>query len=406
MIKRGKKLAFNNDFDFDEPDAIDLDLAYEKILSLKEGKATDIPVYSFVHHNRVPGKAITIYGASVIVLEGIYALYDKRLLDLMDLKIYVDADLDICLARRLSRDIVSRGRELEGSIQQWQKFVKPNAVKYVTPTMKNADAIIPSVNDNRVAVQLLINHITSKLELKSEEHLNKLVRLGYSDSKAIREHDTVHELKRGNQVNAILTLLLDRKLSSDDFIFYFDRIATILLNTVLDSIVPYKSNHTIVTPIGTELCNQIELNLDQIATVNIIRSGDCFMRSLRKTIPNISTGKLLIQSDSQTGEPQLHCEFLPPNIDKNYKLILLTESQLISGAAMIMAIQVLLDHGVQMKNIAVVVLIATEMGVRRIVNAFGGSIKIFVGRIIDRSELKDKRWALKNFIDSEYFGCP
>ena len=212
--------------------------------------------------------------------------------------------------------------------------------------------------------------------------------------------------KRQNQVNAILTLLLDRKLSSDDFIFYFDRIATILLNTVLDSIVPYKSNHTIVTPIGTELCNQIELNLDQIATVNIIRSGDCFMRSLRKTIPNISTGKLLIQSDSQTGEPQLHCEFLPPNIDKNYKLILLTESQLISGAAMIMAIQVLLDHGVQMKNIAVVVLIATEMGVRRIVNAFGGSIKIFVGRIIDRSELKDKRWALKNFIDSEYFGCP
>ena len=120
--------AFNNAYDFDEPNAIDLDLAYKCISSLKEGRKTTIPVYSFVNHNRVPDKNITIYGASVIVFEGIYALHDQRLLDLMDLKIYVDADLDVCLARRRSRDIISRGRDLDGCLRQWEEFVKPNAV--------------------------------------------------------------------------------------------------------------------------------------------------------------------------------------------------------------------------------------------------------------------------------------
>uniref|UniRef100_A0A8C5Z3R3 Uridine-cytidine kinase n=1 Tax=Marmota marmota marmota TaxID=9994 RepID=A0A8C5Z3R3_MARMA len=177
--------AFKNEYDFDEPNAINLDLAYKCILNLKEGKRTNIPVYSFVHHNRVPDKNIVIYGASVVVIEGIYALYDRRLLDLMDLKIYVDADLDVCLARRLSRDIVSRGRDLDGCIQQWEKFVKPNAVKFVKPTMKNADAIIPSMSDNATAVNLIINHIKSKLELKSNEHLRELIKLGSSPSQDV-----------------------------------------------------------------------------------------------------------------------------------------------------------------------------------------------------------------------------
>lgn len=161
-----RKRAFDNNFDFDEPNAIDLDLLYKCLCDLKTGKKCEIPVYSFVNHNRVPDKKVTVYGASVIIVEGLYTLYDSRLLQLMDLKIYVDADLDICLARRLSRDIVSRGRDLNGCINQWEKFVKPNSVKYVLPTKQNANTVIPSFNDNTAAIKFLVGYIASKLKKK------------------------------------------------------------------------------------------------------------------------------------------------------------------------------------------------------------------------------------------------
>ncbi|CCF58683.1 hypothetical protein KAFR_0F00860 [Kazachstania africana CBS 2517] len=406
LNKEQRAQAFNNSYDFDEPAAIDMDLAYECILNLKEGKKTNIPVYSFVHHNRTPGKSTTIYGASVVVLEGIYALHDKRLLDLMDLKIYVDADLDVCLARRLTRDIVSRGRDLPGCIDQWERFVKPNAVKYVKPTMQNADAIIPSMGDNGVAVQLLINHIESKLELKSEEHIKELIKLGFEQNyESMKKNKMVHELESTNQVKSIMTMLLDKRLNRDDFVFYFDRLAMILLSKTIDNLAsPNKKN--IVTASGYSMERLTVCDFNEVTAVNIIRSGDCFMSSLRKTIPNISIGKLLIQSDSQTGEPQLHAEFLPDNVNE-YKKVLLMEGQLISGAAMIMAIQVLLDHDVRIENISVVMYLATETGLKRVMNAFNNRVNIYVASIVTREELKNRKsnWALTRFVDAKYFGC-
>ncbi|KAL3235688.1 uridine kinase URK1 [Nakaseomyces bracarensis] len=400
-----RKRAFNNEYDFDEPSAIDLDLAYECILNLKEGKKTTIPVYSFVNHNRDPDKHIQIYGASVIVIEGIYALYDQRLLDLMDLKIYVDADLDICLARRLARDIVSRGRDLDGCLLQWERYVKPDAVKYVQPTMNNADAIVPSVSDNSVAVGLLINHIESKLEVKSEEHINELVRLGHSDLKPLKEYANLNILPQTNQVKAIHTILIDRSVDRADFVFYFDRIATILIANALND-VPIERHYSITTPEGYELKDQIKCHYESVTAISTIRSGDCFMSSLKKAIPNMSVGKLLIQSDSQTGEPQLHCEFIPSDITR-YGKVLIFEAQIISGAAMIMAIQVLLDHKVKLESIHIVVYMATELGTRRILNAFGNKVKISAAVVVTKAELKNHKsnWALTRFVDNQYFGC-
>lgn len=397
-----RKQAFQNNYDFDHPNAIDLDLAYECILSLKEGKKTSIPVYSFVEHNRVPNKSINIYGASVVVLEGIYALHDQRLLNLMDLKIYVDADLDVCLARRLSRDIVYRGRELQGCIQQWEKFVKPNADKYVKASMQSANAIVPSSSDSTVAVELLISHIKSKLQAKSEDHLKELLRLGFYGSKPIAEYSSVHELERTNQVMSIMTMLMDKNLKRDDFVFYFDRIATILLSEVLDHLPV--TRRTIETPGGSVVEDSLYCDFDQVTAVNLIRSGDCFIPSLKNAIPNISLGKLLIQSDSQTGEPQLHCEFLPPSVEK-YERVLLMAGQIISGAAMIMAVQVLLDHGVPMERINCVVYLATELGVRRMVNAFHNKVQLFAGTIVRREDVHGKAWPKCRFIDVKYFGC-
>lgn len=405
LTEEERKLAFDNNYDFDTPNAIDQDLAYQCIANLKDGKKVDIPVYSFTNHNRIPDKFVTIYGASVIIFEGIYALHDARLLNLMDIKIFVDADLDVCLARRLSRDIVSRNRDLNGCIDQWEKFVKPNAVKYVRPTMNNADAIIPSMNNNETAIKLVVDHIRSKLHDKSKKHLNELIKLGYPTSESTLNNSNIHILERTNQVAAIITMIVDRNLHVDDFVFYFDRMATILLNKALDDL-PVKQFIDITTACGNKMKQVPQIDFDDITAVNLIRSGDCFIHSLRKTLPNVSMGKLLIQSDLTTGEPQLHCEFLPFNVDK-YKKVLLMEAQIINGTSMIMAIQVLLDHNVQLSNINIVCYSATEVGIRRILNAFNDNVNIYIGVVVTREEIDrhQNQWILTRFIDAKYFGC-
>lgn len=135
------------------------------------------------------------------------------------------------------------------------------------------------------------------------------------------------------------------------------------------------------------------------------------MNSLRKTFPDIPVGKLLIQSDSLTGEPQLHMEALPQiNEESQYFLF---DAQIISGAGAIMAIQVLLDHEVKERNIVLISYLLTEVGVRRIFNVFP-NITLIVGRLSNMEEVnqefnsegfKDTDWMFRNrFIDSLYFG--
>jgi len=91
--------AFQNEFDFDAPDAIDFDLLVEKLKDIKQGKKADVPIYSFEKHARVE-HTNTIYSPHVLILEGIFALHDQRILDLLDLRIFAEADGDLCLSRR------------------------------------------------------------------------------------------------------------------------------------------------------------------------------------------------------------------------------------------------------------------------------------------------------------------
>ncbi|CCH42709.1 hypothetical protein BN7_2253 [Wickerhamomyces ciferrii] len=390
------KLAFQNKWDFDTPESIDLDLVYKCVKSLKEGRKTQIPVYSFAKHSRVEDQTITIYGANVIIVEGIYGLYHKGLNDLMQMKIYVDTDLDICLARRLNRDILYRGRDLEGALQQWSTFVKPNAERFVKPCMKNANLIVPKGSENVIAIDMLIKHIKKQLYLKSEAHLKHIDQL--TDVLDL-QNDKLTILPRTNQTHGIYTILLNKQTKRDDFIFYFDRIATTLINKALEFLD--FQNVEIETPLNIKF-NTKEPSQPVVA-VNIIRSGDCFMHSLRKTLPEIAIGKLLIQSDITTGEPQLHSDTLPPKIASNNTRVLLLDAQIISGAAIIMAIQVLVDHGVDPGNITVVSYLATETGLSRILKAFK-KVNVVVGEVGFRDKIQSETWFRKRFIDTDYFG--
>ncbi|KAL8866593.1 MAG: hypothetical protein Q9174_006209, partial [Haloplaca sp. 1 TL-2023] len=92
-------LAHKNEYDLDAPEAIDFDLMVERLRDLKQGRRAEIPIYSFEEHQRQE-KTISIYSPHVLILEGIFALYDQRVLDLLDVKIFAEADADLCLARR------------------------------------------------------------------------------------------------------------------------------------------------------------------------------------------------------------------------------------------------------------------------------------------------------------------
>ena len=106
-----------------------------------------------------------MYGASVIIFEGILSFHNSEVLKMLDLKVFVDTDADVRLARRLKRDIAERGRDLEGVLKQYWTMVKPSFGYYIQPTITHADIIVPRGGENEIAIQLIVRHIHTQLQL-------------------------------------------------------------------------------------------------------------------------------------------------------------------------------------------------------------------------------------------------
>ena len=158
------------DYDFDHPDAFDWDLLEEHLMDLSRGKSIKVPVYDFATHSRSTILSETIHGSitDVIVLEGILIFHTDSVVNLMDMKIFVDTDSDIRLARRVKRDIAERGRDLDGVLFQYEKFVKPSFDRFILPTKKKADVIVPRGATNTVAMDILIQHISLQLQQRAQ----------------------------------------------------------------------------------------------------------------------------------------------------------------------------------------------------------------------------------------------
>lgn len=148
---------------YDHPLAFDNDLFIEHLEKLMKGETIDKPVYDFANHTRST-ETIHQEPRDVIIVEGILILDDKRVRDLLDIKIYVDTDSDICLARRILRDINERGRTVDSVINQYVEVVKPMFHQFVEPTKRYADIIIPEGGYNQVAIDLLATKVRSILE--------------------------------------------------------------------------------------------------------------------------------------------------------------------------------------------------------------------------------------------------
>lgn len=145
---------------YDHPQSFDTDMLIAHVEMLKNGVPVERPVYSFVEHNRMLD-TIPVIPAKVLIVEGILIFDSKPLRDLMDIKVYVDTDADIRLARRILRDVQERGRSMESVINQYVSTVKPMHEEFVEPSKKYADVIIPEGGFNSVALSLLIENIKS-----------------------------------------------------------------------------------------------------------------------------------------------------------------------------------------------------------------------------------------------------
>lgn len=148
---------------YDHPAAFDTDMLVEHIRQLKEGKNVECPVYSFVEHNRTT-ETLPVAPSKVIIIDGILIFENEELRDMMDIKVYVDTDADLRLARRILRDVRERGRSMESVISQYTQTVKPMHEQFVEPSKRYADVIIPEGGFNSVAVSMLIQSIRSIVE--------------------------------------------------------------------------------------------------------------------------------------------------------------------------------------------------------------------------------------------------
>ncbi|XP_035242953.1 uridine-cytidine kinase-like 1 isoform X6 [Anguilla anguilla] len=349
-------LAASNDYNFDHPNAFDFDLLVQTIRKLKQGKSVKIPMYDFTTHGRQK-EWKNVYGASVIIFEGIMSFSDKELLQLLDMKIFVDADSDIRLVRRLRRDITERGRDIEGVIKQYNKSVKPAFEQYIEPTMRLADIVVPRGGDNMVAIDLIVQHVHSQLEEVSPG-LCSPGPASSSDSQCAGEHASGQGHAHLPQTSTVQT--------------------------------PQGQDYE-----GRRFCGK------GITGVSILRAGETMEPALRAVCKDCRIGKILIQTNQDSGEPELHYLRLPKDISEDH--VILMDCTVSTGAAAMMALRVLLDHDVEEGRILLVSLLMAEMGVHSVAYAFP-QVKI-ITTAIDKSvdELFHIIPGMGNFGD-RYFG--
>nr|XP_018681073.1 PREDICTED: uridine kinase-like protein 3 isoform X1 [Musa acuminata subsp. malaccensis] len=322
-----EELNHVHEYNFDHPDAFDTENLLCCMEKLRHGLAVDVPNYDFKSNKRkLPARKVN--PSDVIILEGILVFHDPRVREMMNMKIFVDTDADVRLARRIRRDTEEKGRDLKTVLDQYSKFVKPAFDDFILPTKKYADIIIPRGGDNHVAIDLIVEHIRTKL---GQHNLCKI-------------YPNLSVIQSTFQIRGMHTLIRDAKTTTHDFIFYSDRLIRLVVEHGLGHL-PFKEKQ-VITPTGSvytgvEFCKRL-------CGISIIRSGESMENALRACCKGIKIGKILIHREGDNGQ-QLIYHNLPKDIeDRN---VLLLDPILGTGNSAVQAISLLLQNGVQESNI-------------------------------------------------------
>ena len=237
---------------------------------------------------------------------------------------------------------------------------------------------------------MVVKHIQRTLREKSKKHSDELQRLG----KQVEDEPlspNVLLLPQTKQITAMNTIIQDPATDEVDFMFYFDRLSTLLVERAIEHV--HFESATVQTPQGS-IYHGLRAS-GKVSAVVILRGGSCFETGLKRVIPSCQTGRLLIQSSYRTGEPELHYQNLPENIAEHDSVLLL-DPQMSTGGAALMAVRVLVDHGVRESRIVFITYLAGKMGVNRLIKVFP-EVKVVMGKVVEDEE---ERW-----IERRYFGC-
>lgn len=139
---------------YDHPDSFDHALLCDHLRQLREGNSVHIPIYSYSKHLRL-SETRTVGKHAIIVLEGILLFSDKALREIMDIRIFMSTPLDVCLLRRLKRDVVERHRSFESVVHQYETTVRPMYLQFIEPSSRYADIIVPRGGENRIAIEMI-----------------------------------------------------------------------------------------------------------------------------------------------------------------------------------------------------------------------------------------------------------
>ncbi|KFM26083.1 Uridine kinase-like protein 1, chloroplastic, partial [Auxenochlorella protothecoides] len=349
-----KELENVQEYNFDVPEAFDEETIIDCLTALKAQRSFEVPEYDFNTHTR-SDRTRRVLPADVVIIEGILVLHIASIRGMLNMKIYVDTDDDVRLARRIQRDVADRGRDVAGVIEQYTKFVKPAFDTYVAPSRKHADVIIPwARGDNAVAIDLITEHIRMKLQ---QHDLRRI-------------YTNLEIIPSNYQIRGMHTIIRDVRTSKADFVFYADRLLRLVVEAGLGHL-PFQEM-TVITPTGHPY-----VGVDfakKLCGVSIIRSGESMEPALRACCKGIKIGKILVHREkTELGvraavEREIVYEKLPTDIAERY--VLLMDPILASGYSAQRAIQVLLDKGVDEGRILFLNLVAAPEGVHRICRAF------------------------------------
>lgn len=157
---------------YDHPDSLDHDLLYQHLCLLQEGQTVEVPRYNHSLHAR-DSQTKTVGNHAIIVLEGILLFVDPALRKLMDIRIFMDTPLDICLIRRLKRDVIERNRTFNSVLDQYETTVRPMYLQFIEPSKRYADIIVPRGGENRIAIDMIKAKMKELLANYSENILKK-----------------------------------------------------------------------------------------------------------------------------------------------------------------------------------------------------------------------------------------
>eukprot|EP00617_Octactis_speculum_P026992 CAMPEP_0185747778 /NCGR_PEP_ID=MMETSP1174-20130828/6422_1 /TAXON_ID=35687 /ORGANISM="Dictyocha speculum, Strain CCMP1381" /LENGTH=259 /DNA_ID=CAMNT_0028423117 /DNA_START=81 /DNA_END=860 /DNA_ORIENTATION=+ len=158
-------------YNFDHPEAFNFDSISETLLALRQRSASvSVPQYDFTTHTQMPREYDThVNSPAIVIFEGILALHSPAVRDLLDMKVFVDTDADVRLARRIKRDMADRGRDLDGILMQYERFVKPSFDAYCAPQRQYADVVLPRGLENQVGIQMVVENLRALLVSYEEE---------------------------------------------------------------------------------------------------------------------------------------------------------------------------------------------------------------------------------------------